>query len=265
VKHHWNTLGDFSTALLDLLLPAVCPACQVAAGPTLCARCVAQLPLLINPCLWCGASRRPEQERCLSCDGSGLPHIDRVFVRYTYDGLMSQIVGLAKAAGRPAAVAGLAAVLASDLAESLPSVRAWAAIHELNNCCVTVVPPSRGRRPGPHLGTACARVVAREIAVPMRLLLRTRHLAAEQHRLSPAQRRANVADLFFVRAKVPAIVILVDDLLTTGATLSAAAAALRKAGAQRVVAVCLARTPQFTGVRGSHVPPTVTIPTAGIV
>ena len=261
MKRHWNTLGEFSTALLDLLLPAVCPACQVAAGPQLCARCVAQLPLLINPCLWCGANQRPEQERCLSCDGSGLPHIDRVFVRYTYDGLMAQIVGLAKAAGRPAAVASLAAVLA----KSLPSVRAWAAIHERNDCCVTVVPPSRGRRPGPHLGTACARVVAREIAVPLRLLLRTRHLAAEQHRLSPAQRRANVADLFFVRTKVPAMVILVDDLLTTGATLSAAAAALRKAGAQRVVAVCLARTPPFIGVRASHVPQAVTIPTTGIV
>jgi predicted amidophosphoribosyltransferase len=252
-----GTIRSLGTAMLDLLIPAVCPACQVAAGPHLCERCVASLPSLINPCLWCGVSQRPDQDRCLICNGSGLPYIDRVFVKYSYDGLMAQVVGLAKAAGRPAAVAALAACM--------PKVRTWAQIHPPADCCVTVVPSSRGRRPGPHLGTACARNVARDCGISMRTLLKTRHLAAEQHRLSPAQRRENVADLFSTTNTVPPIVILVDDLLTTGATISAAAAALRQAGAQRVVAVCLARTPKGAWERKNHEPQTLTVPTAEIV
>ena len=42
----------------------------------------------------------------------------------------------------------------------------------------------------------------------------------------------------------PAYVVLVDDLITTGATASAAAAALREAGAKRIDLICLARTPK---------------------
>ncbi len=242
--------------MLDLLIPAVCPACQVAAGPHLCESCLAALPALINPCLWCGVHQRPDQERCLTCNCSGLPHIDRVFVKYSYEGLMAQVVGLAKAAGRPAAVAALAACM--------PQIRTWAKIHPPADCCVTMVPSSRGRRPGPHLGTACARAVARNSGIRIRSLLKTRHLAAEQHRLSPSQRRENVANLFIAARNVPPVVILVDDLLTTGATISAAAAALRQAGAQRVVAVCLARTPKAAWERKINEPQTLTLPTTEI-
>jgi predicted amidophosphoribosyltransferase len=247
----------WGNAVLDLLIPAICPACQSAAGPRLCEHCVDLLPTLINPCFWCGISQRPDQDRCLSCLGEGLPFIDRVFVSYAYDGLMAQMVSLAKAAGRPAAVAALAACM--------PSIRSWAQIHAANDCCVTVVPSSRGRRPGPHLGTACARQVARECGLPLRTFLRTRHLAAEQHRLSPTQRQANVKGLFYATKKVPPIIILVDDLLTTGATISAAASALRQAGAQRVVAVCLARTPHGTWERNLIQQQPLTGPTAEIV
>nr|MBA3710368.1 hypothetical protein [Planctomycetota bacterium] len=65
----------------------------------------------------------------------------------------------------------------------------------------------------------------------------------EQHRLTWAERRRNVDELFSC-VEAPPIVVLVDDLLTSGATASAAARALRAAGALRVTLVCLARTPR---------------------
>jgi predicted amidophosphoribosyltransferase len=86
-------------------------------------------------------------------------------------------------------------------------------------------------------------VCARRYHLPLRHLLVTTRLGAEQHRLSPAARRANVVDLFRCPKAAPPHVILVDDLITTGATASAAAAALRAGGAKRVDLVCLARTP----------------------
>ncbi|MFK3648283.1 ComF family protein [Lysobacter enzymogenes] len=65
-----------------------------------------------------------------------------------------------------------------------------------------------------------------------------------QSRLDAAQRRRNLAEAFvwIADAPPPAHAILIDDVLTTGATLHAAALALRRAGAQRVDAWVCART-----------------------
>ncbi len=217
--------------MLDLLLPAVCPACLVAAGPNVCAACVHDLPTVTHPCAWCGAARRAADQRCSACAGAGLAHLDHVQVHHTYQGEIVRLVGLAKTIGRPAAVRALGELL-PNLPDGAPATGV-----------VVPVPPSPGRRPGPHLGTALARACARRQRLPLSHLLVTTRLGAEQHRLSPGQRRANVVGLFRCRRPAPAYVVLVDDLITTGATASAAAAALRAAGAKRVDLIVLARTP----------------------
>lgn len=219
-------------ATLDLLLPAVCPGCLVAAGPKLCISCVYALATLSDPCPWCSAPQRSLEERCAHCQGAGIPHIHRIIVSHVYCGEVQRLIGLAKTVGRPAAVRAL-----SELVPPLP--------HDAPAGGVVVpVPPSPGRRPGPHLGSTLALSCARRQHLPFRRLLITTRLGAEQHLLSPRERRANVVDLFQCIAPAPAYVVLVDDLITTGATASAAAAALRAAGAKRVDVLCLARTPR---------------------
>ena len=224
-------VAAFITAALDLLLPAVCPACRRASGPDLCADCCARLPEILHPCPWCAAPRRQPTEACRQCENRGLAHVQRVLVAHPYFGLIDDLVTAAKAAGRPAAVRALSALL-----PVLPTDRPI-------NGVVVPIPPSRGRRPGPHLGTALAKALARRHGLPFRRLLTTTRLAAEQHRLGIGERRDNVTDLFRCTVVPPAYVVLVDDLLTSGATASSAAAALRAAGATRVDLVCLARTP----------------------
>ena len=66
-----------------------------------------------------------------------------------------------------------------------------------------------------------------------------------QSRLHANQRKRNLRNAFEVDASVslPACVVLVDDVMTTGATLQAAAKALRKAGVERVEAWVCARVP----------------------
>ncbi len=61
--------------------------------------------------------------------------------------------------------------------------------------------------------------------------------------LDRRERRRNVAGAFRCRRRVARVVWLVDDVVTTGATLSECARVLRRSGARRVVGLCAARTP----------------------
>ncbi len=106
--------------------------------------------------------------------------------------------------------------------------------------------PSHPRRVAAR-GLDHTRLLAREVAQATDLpwlpdlLVRTR-ATLPQVGLERAARRANVAGAFRVQARVPTpVVVLVDDVLTTGATASACAEALRAAGAARVVACTVAR------------------------
>jgi ComF family protein len=90
-----------------------------------------------------------------------------------------------------------------------------------------------------------AEVLAGRLGVPLAdgLLRRRRH-TPPQSELTPPQRWPNVRQAFSVRSSYHlrnAHVLVVDDILTTGATCSEAARALRKAGAERVTVACVAR------------------------
>lgn len=79
---------------------------------------------------------------------------------------------------------------------------------------------------------------------PLRLLRKTRHTKA-QSKLSPAARKRNAADLYRVSSRLSLEgkrVLLVDDVTTTGSTLSDCARALTAAGAGEVVCLTLARS-----------------------
>jgi predicted amidophosphoribosyltransferase len=215
----------------DLLLPAVCPGCRSSAGADLCADCLQRLVPLSDPCRWC-AMPTAQRSPCPHCLDQGLAWIDRATAPWSYGGFLAELIGDAKAGARPAAVAACARLAASfDIAVDATAI-------------VVPVPPSPGRRPGRHLATAMARAMAHRWSLTCARRLAVTRLADEQHRLGVEERRDNVEGLFVVSgdSPLPATVVLVDDILTSGATASAAARALRQAGAQRVVLMTLART-----------------------
>jgi ComF family protein len=98
----------------------------------------------------------------------------------------------------------------------------------------------RGYNQAAILAASLARVTG--LAQAEHALQRTRETPT-QTTLAPEARVANVAGAFIVPAAVHGTFVLVDDVCTTGATLTAAATALMQAGAERVEAVTFARAP----------------------
>ncbi len=108
---------------------------------------------------------------------------------------------------------------------------------------ITWVPPDRWRliRRGYHPPELLARDLALRWDIEPIELLRQRRRRPPQRGLDLRARRANVRDAFAACAPVPARVVLVDDVHTTGATVEACAHALRRGGARRVEVISLAR------------------------
>lgn len=97
---------------------------------------------------------------------------------------------------------------------------------------------SRGYNQSERLAEALAAFGGHEVHTD---LLRRRRETGTQTRLTPEERRANIGGAFEAVGVPPTRVVLVDDVLTTGATLVEAAGALRAAGAGVVEAVTFAR------------------------
>lgn len=231
----------------DLLFPAVCPVCEARAdgeGPRpFCAPCWARLPLLDPPlCPVCGRpiAGLPEGVSCGACRHAPPPFAFARGVAAYRDGMRAAIhafkygrrVALAPPLGRLLAEAGL---------RILPGAPA-----ALADALVPVpLHPGRLSERGFNQAELLAEVCAEAWRLPCwpRALVRARP-TRPQAELNAAARRANVAGAFQVGQ--PARVdgrrlLLVDDVLTTGATVRAAAGALARAGAAAVGVLVLAR------------------------
>lgn len=192
-------------------------------GSSRCRRCGERGPALCDPCL--REVERPREEVIV-------PRASRVLVPFVYEDPARALVLDLKLRARRAAATPLVAGMCDE------AMRLG-----LLGDTITWVP---GRRAGiSERGFDHAEVLARGIGVRLGLPVTPALEAAfdrlDQTELSAAERRRNLAGAFTARA-CKGSVIVVDDLITTGATASAATAALRGAGATQVeiLAACRA-------------------------
>jgi competence protein ComFC len=101
---------------------------------------------------------------------------------------------------------------------------------------------SRLRKRGFNQAELLARGVAEKMKATVSDTLEVVRSTRDQVELSAAQRRANVAGAYSATEPLHGTILLVDDVFTTGATMSACAASLVRAGAQEVHALSLCRT-----------------------
>ena len=108
---------------------------------------------------------------------------------------------------------------------------------------ITYIPPDpvRQLRRACHPAQALAHELARRWTLPCERLLERTRLTGRQATLPLAERRGNVRHVFAPTREARGRVLLVDDVYTSGSTVSAAASALRRAGASRVEVVTFLR------------------------
>jgi predicted amidophosphoribosyltransferase len=109
---------------------------------------------------------------------------------------------------------------------------------------LTFIPPDGDRsvKRGHHPAQRLARELGRRWELPVVAVLGRTRAPRPQRGLTLASRRRNVAGAFVARSRGPTRLGVIDDVYTTGATVSAAASALRAAGVRHVEVVTFART-----------------------
>jgi ComF family protein len=222
------TLG----ALIELVFPPRCAACGEAVdAEPFCPVCAGAVDPVPAGCARC-AHPGPDAV-CGACAASP-PAFDAVRAAGLFGGPLADAIHALKYGGRPALARPLGAWLAARV--PIPS-----------GALVVSVPLARGRRieRGYDQAALLADALARAAGASGRrgrgVLRRVKETPPQVGR-SRIERARNVSGAFLATSAVAGRdVLLVDDVVTTGATADAAAAALRRAGARSVAVVALAR------------------------
>ena len=215
--------------VLDLLLPRRCVVCGVP-SETVCEACLGRLRRLVGPCCRrCGSPTAWPVARCSECAGRRLAFASARSA-VAYDAGAKAFVSAWKGHG----LRGLAREAGALVAEVVARPRAYT---------ITFVPPDADRalKRGHNPAETLARALAPSWQLPLVPLLERTGSSEPQRGLSLAARRRNVRGAFRPRGRAPTRVVLVDDVYTSGATVAAAASALRTAGARNVEVVTFAR------------------------
>ena len=225
--------SPYVSALADLFYPQRCVGCDRRVSDLHCRQCFDALPRIGRPfCARCGMPTAFETFVCDECKDVDFGFESaRAPLRCT--GVGKEIVHTLKYGGYTRVVERLAAPLMLGVIDPGDGFEA-----------VVPVPlhRSRLRQRGFNQAELLARGVARKINAPVSGTLEVVRRIRDQVELSAAGRRANVAGAFRARDRVWGRVLLIDDVFTTGATMSACAETLMGAGAQEVHALSLCRT-----------------------
>ncbi|HKA14423.1 MAG TPA: double zinc ribbon domain-containing protein [Myxococcota bacterium] len=227
-------------AVLDALLPCACAGCGASAPPArvLCPRCEASVPAIAAD-----ACPRCQLHRAHAGVCAEIGPLDAAVAAVWLEPPVSDWIHAFKypprglrglAPGPLAAAAELAARAARRAPGPAPDLVVPVPLH-----------PRRLRARGFNPALTVARTVSRSVRAPLdaTALERVRDTPS-QTGLDAAARARNVRGALRARRGVPERLWLVDDVVTTGATLRESARALRAAGARSVIAVCAARTPR---------------------
>jgi competence protein ComFC len=215
--------------LLDALFPRRCAGCGSGPWP-FCAACRAELVVLGEPrCERCGAPSPRPVSRCRDCPPSSIAIARAPF---GFDGPVRRAVHRLKFGGWRA--------VAEALGEAM--VRTWSGAGWPSDV-VAWVPLSRERLAvrGYDQARALARAVAPRIGAPADSLIRRVGDPGPQARRGGAARREAMRGVFAPTGGVAGRVLLIDDVLTTGATAGACADALLAGGASSVGLLTAAR------------------------
>ncbi len=244
-----HAVSKASHGLFSLVFPDDCHVCGEAllefSRVPVCARCLSD-PKPFEAEFYCVSCKTPfvnrapldEAGQCGLCR-LGVKGFDAVYTYGSYEGTLRSLVHLFKY-GR---MQPLSKRFGMMLATALPRELAFDVI---------VPMPLHWRKRwerGFNQAELLAKQVAQRWGAPVSNVARRKKNTTAQAGLTNAKRRANVEGAFEIRGRLDGKhVLLVDDVMTTGATASACARALKRAGAARVTLLTLARTDRRTAI-----------------
>jgi len=233
-----------SLSLLDLVYPSQCVLCEerlaVEEAVGICPLCFSQIPHNIPPYCWgCGRSyaEASETSRCGACEGKVFLY-DRLWFVVPYEEKIRTVLHQLKYGGKRSLIKPLSSLLIAFSKKELP--------HQSFDAILPVPLAQQKEKERTFNQSYClAEALSKALSIPLfeNNLIRSRETTPQFH-LSRKERFQNVAGAFDLRE--PSLfsekhLLIIDDLITTGATLSACAALLREAGAKRISALTLAR------------------------
>ena len=227
-------MSNLLLTFLNDIIPCQCLLCAASSKQPLCPACLNALPYwpAHSACPRC-AALNTQGELCGACLKKP-PAFEQTFALLLYLSPMAELIQAAKFGGRWALLPPLAALLAQRIT---PSVHA---------ACMIALPlhPARLAERGFNQAQEIAAVLAKHWHIPLNTNLQRIRNTEHQARLSAKARLHNVRGAFVYHGDLSGKhIALVDDVMTSGASLNAAAKALKAAGAAHVQAWVIARTP----------------------
>ncbi len=252
--------GAVGAGLLDFLYPRLCWVCEEplpAEAPRtglhawFCKGCEEGLTRIEPPfCSTCGEAFDGAMEtefQCWNCEGRKL-HFDYAISRFKAEGQVRELIHRLKY-NRQIALRGAVGELLLEVLNDSRLRR-----EELSQWLLVPVPlhPARQKDRQFNQSWELCRMLSRRTGIPAASILRRTHFTNPQAGLSRAQRLQNIRHLFTLKRSWPWAVaktspagrniLLVDDVLTTGATANECARILKQEGkAQKVVVITAAR------------------------
>lgn len=222
----------FFDSVLRLLYPNRCGCCGKSAGTKyFCETCQKKLERIPYPvCRFCGNSAR----ECKYCSRSN--YYDTLCAPFYYIGVAKSAVLRFKFYSQPQ----LAAAFAPEMTQRVLRLHKEKAFDLI--CPVPMTKRAEAQR-GYNQSDLLASRIGRCLFIPVKQPLLKVRETPPQHSLSALERLINVKDVFAVNPEDSVkgkIILLCDDIKTTGATLNECAKGLRAAGALEVHAVCAA-------------------------
>ncbi len=228
-------ISSLRDRLFDWILPHYCPLCSQPSPQFLCAPCFKGLPRITHCCTVCSLPLvAGDRDVCGECQKQP-PAFDRITAAFSFESPIGHFINQFKHKGKfdslPLMVEGLLNRIdkanSPDLITSVPLH--WATL----------------LRRGFNQSEIIGRLLAKRLNLSYRKVAGKRVRTSKQQTLSRRERLSNLRKAFRLRTDVTdKYIVLVDDVVTTGATAETLARLLKKHGARRVDVWALARTPK---------------------
>ena len=235
-------MRSMGNVLLNLIYPLRCPLCRrfldASGGGYFCPRCSAKIKMLTpSTCRGCAKPFFEKESFCLECRDRKF-YYEKVVAAAIYDGVIRRSIHLLKYARKTALAKPLGALLTERVSR-------LDRVDQIDLAMPVPLHKRQLRRRGFNQAEILSRSCGQRLAIPVSTgnLIKTKSTLS-QSVLKRDERFKNIEGAFLV--KKPSDIkgkniLLIDDVLTTGATLNECARTLKRAGAEKIIAMAIAR------------------------